>query len=239
MAKKPIASVARDFADVSRFLQDQGIIPKTPPPELIANAKKIHGATYSLILWRFRLKNLANHGQVFIDEIASDALQVLPQILMGYSKPAKILLRGMIENTVRHIYFSDHPIEFQRMNREVKWYLSVDDLFDYCKNHPAFLALEPDLDAINHLRTLYSTLSAGIHGRTVRDLEMKLALKKIRYVEAAAAQEAENLRRCTQAMNFLLAVFHCARMRKFQEEDQRIILRTLPPKAREFWRGCT
>ena len=65
---------------------------------MVRIARTIHGNTYSLILWRFRLRGLPEHAKVFIEEIASDALQILPQIMMGYSKTAKLLIRGISEN---------------------------------------------------------------------------------------------------------------------------------------------
>src|SRR5437868_8745607 len=136
MAKPAIQSVADDFSLVIEFLKARGIVPANPTASLVSNARRVHHATYSLILWRFRLKNLPEHGKVFVEEIASDALQVLPQVLMGYGKTAKLLIRGIVENTLRHLYFSDHPVEFARMNRDAKWYVRMDDLFDHIKGHP-------------------------------------------------------------------------------------------------------
>lgn len=126
MPPRPITSVNADFIDVVRLLHHRGLIPKTPPAPMVATARAIHGLTYSLILWKFQLHGLTEHGKVFIEEIASDALQILPQVLAGYSKTAKLLIRGVSENALRHIYFSDHLIEFIRMNREGKWYQTIE-----------------------------------------------------------------------------------------------------------------
>jgi hypothetical protein len=235
MARRPIPSVADDFASVISFLTDQGIVPTPAPAKLLENARRIHRATFSLILWRFRLTRIPQHGKVFIEEVASDALQILPQALMGYGKTAKLLTRGIIENTLRHLYFSDHPIEFERMNREKKWYVGSEDLFEYAKIHPAFLGTESRFDAINRLASLHSDLSAGIHGRQVQDLEMRVALKKIAYSQADAAKQAQLIERCAQSANFVLAVFHQERLAHFQTEDRRIILQTIPPRGRQVW----
>lgn len=235
MAKQAIPSVAADFALVMSFLKDRGVVPLAPSTTLVNSAKRIHQATYSLILWRFRLKNLSEHGKVFVEEIASDALQILPQVLMGYGKTAKLLTRGIVENTLRHLYFSDHPVEFARMNRDAKWYVRMDDLFDYARIHPTFLDAEKKFDAINRLSTLYSELSAGIHGRQVRDLEMRIALNKISYSDQAAGKEVQLVERCAAITNFLLAAFHHSKTVSFELEDRRIILRTMPPRARQAW----
>jgi hypothetical protein len=235
MAKRPIPSVAADFTSVVTFLTDQGIIPAAAPVKLLENARRIHRATFSLISWRFHLKHIPTHGKVFLEEIASDALQILPQMLMGYGKTAKVLIRGIVENTLRHLYFSDHPIEFERMNREQRWYVKMEDLFDYAKIHPAFLRTESKFDAISRLASLHSDLSAGVHGRQVQDLEMRVALKKIVYSQSDANKQTQLVERCTQSANFVLAVFHQERLAHFQPEDRRIILQTIPPRGRNVW----
>ncbi len=235
MARRPISSVADDFASVISFLTEHGIVPTTAPAKLLENAKRIHRATFSLILWRFRLTGIPNHGRVFVEEIASDALQILPQVLMGYGKTAKLLTRGIVENTLRHLYFSDHPVEFERMNREQKWYMNIESLLEYAKIHPAFLHTESKFDAISRLASLHSDLSAGVHGRQVQDLEMRLALKKIAYSQVEANKQTHLVERCAQSANFVLAVFHQERLAHFQLEDRRIILQTIPSRGRSVW----
>src|SRR5439155_355541 len=133
---------SEDFESVWSYFQARGIVPEQPTTDMRNGARRIHRATYSLILWRFRLKNIPDHGRVFIEEIASDALQVLPQSLMGYGKTTELLIRGIAENCLRHLYFIDHPIEFERMNRERKWFLSIEDLLKYPSTHPSFLGTE-------------------------------------------------------------------------------------------------
>jgi hypothetical protein len=121
------------------------------------------------------------------------------------------------------------------MNREGKWYLTVEQLWDYAKNHHDFAATEPKFDALGRVTSLYSQLSAGVHGRTVRDLEMRVALRKIAYDPVSAATDAESLRKCTEAVNFLIAIFQRERMQAFQLADRRLILRSMPTAARQVW----
>jgi hypothetical protein len=236
MATRPPQSLASDFSDVLAYLKELGLVPRAPGASLFDSARKIHRATYSLILWRFRLTGLPQHSRVFIEEIASDALQVLPQTLMGYNKATKFLIRGIVENVLRHVYFHDHPIEFGRMNRDAKWYLTMEKLFEYPLIHPLFIATEPRFDAINRLSSLYSELSAGVHGRKVKDLEMRRALNRIAYSEPETRRVTDLIERCAEAANFMLAMFHRGQLMYFQSDDRRIILRTIPPRARAIWR---
>jgi hypothetical protein len=238
MSRRPVPTVANDFSEALAYLIKTGAVAKSPSADLVANAKKIHQATHSLIVWRFRLKKLTDHSRMFVEEIASDALQILPQILLGYGKPAKLLTRGIIENVLRHVYFADHPIEFKKMNDHKKWYMTMDSLFEYAKTHPDLADLEAQYDAIAKLSSLYSSLSGGIHGRTVSDLEMRQALSKIKYDDVLARHHVTDVQACAAATNFILAVFHKDQMHRFQQEDKRAILRTMPPSARKLWRNC-
>ncbi len=233
MARRSIPALDAEFDNVMSFLRKRRIIPDCTPTTIIESAKRIHRVTHSLILWRFRLKGLPDHSRVFIEEIASDALQILPQALMGYGKTAKLLTRGIVENTLRHLYFSDHPVEFARMNSGTKWYLSIEDLFEYPKMIPEFVRFEIQFDALNRLSSLYSDLSAGVHGRTVKDLEMRIALNKIKCDGDSVVKQAALTERCGEAANGLLSLFHREKLRSFQPEDRQIILRTMPPRARK------
>ncbi|MBW3599147.1 MAG: hypothetical protein KY475_17990 [Planctomycetes bacterium] len=237
MAKSPAASVNSDFDGVLAFLKSHGIISESPSGSLVGLVRKMHRATYSLILWKFRLKRLPDHGKVFVEEIASDALQILPQSLMGYGKTTSLLTRGVVENAMRHLYFLDHRIEFERMNREQKWYLSAEELFQYPAWHPIFIDLEPKFDAVNRLKTLYGNLSASVHGRRVMDLETRTALSKITFEESAFKKHVTNAEACAAGVNFILAALHSPQFDGFQQEDRQIILYSMPPKARKALRG--
>ena len=141
MSVAVIPSVARDLTGVIKFLQSIHLIPASPSQEVKTAVKRLHRATYSLILWRFRLVGIQPHARPFIEEIASDALQILPHALAGYIKTPSLLTRGIIENTLRYLYFSDHPVEFQKMNSEKKWYLETKDLFEYAASHPCLASV--------------------------------------------------------------------------------------------------
>lgn len=233
MPREEIPSITRDLEGVVEFLRKTNLIPKSPGKEILIGVKKLHRATYSLILWRFRLQHIPHHGRPFIEEIASDALQILPQALAGYVKTTRLLTRGIIENTLRYLYFFDHPIEYQIMNRSEKWYLGTKELFEYAIKHPVLGTVEINFHAIEKLKSLYRDLSGSIHGRCVKDLEMRVALNKILFEQKALNQHVAFVERCAEAVNFLLFTFHVEKVRAFQQEDRRIILRSISPQGRQ------
>jgi hypothetical protein len=238
MAKTVLATAAdADCVAVVEYLKAQTMYPAAPSGVCVEKTREIHRLTHSLVLWRFRLKRIPDHGQVFIEEIASDAVQILPQLVTGFVKPFKLLARGFVENALRHIYFIDHRIEFEKMNRLPKWYVSVEELFDYALDHPSLRDAEKQFDAINKMKMLYADLSAAVHGRRVQDFQMKIALSKITYGDAMFTEEAKTLARCTEAVNYTLAAFHLTQFRSFGVADRKIILSTLSQTAKKALTG--
>ena len=155
--------------------------------------------------------------------------------MIGFSKTAKLLMRGVIENTLRHIYFSDHPIEFALMNRDRKWYMEMREMLDYAKEHPDYALSEPQFDAIAKLRSLYSELSGSVHGGKVANLEMRAALLQIKFDRAAATNEAIALEKVVEACNFMMAIYHREQLRRFADADRRAILQSMSRKARQVY----
>ena len=229
-------AITKDFDEVFEYLRTRLAIGGKLPGETVATAKRVHASAYSLITWKFRLRKIPKRGQIYLEEIASDAIQILPQVMFGFSKTAKLLMRGVIENTLRHIYFHDHPVEFTWANQAGKWYIAAAKMFEFLGSHPEFVLTEPKFDAIGQLSNLYSTLSAGVHGAAVRDLEMRTALKSIAFDQKRAEQDAELLHRCAAAANFLIAIYHHEQVGSFSVNNRRLIMRTLPLKARQVWK---
>lgn len=234
MARVAIPSLARDLEGVLVFLQGINLVPTHPGNELLVGIRKLHRATYSLILWRFRLRRIPPHARPFVEEIASDALQILPHALAGYVKTTNLLTRGIIESALRYIYFFDHPIEYQMMNSGRKWYMEPRELFEYANSHPGLAHVETKFGALAKLRSLYSDLSGSVHGGRVEDLEMRVALNKIVFEQKALDKHVAFIERCAEAVNFVLSTFHVEKVRAFQAEDRRIIMRSISAPGRQI-----
>ncbi len=238
MAKR-IRQIQSDFLDVLDFFTSKGIITSDPEPSIVPTAKRIHRLTYSLIWWRFRFSRGPQNQKVFLHELASDALQVLPQALMGYQKTTMFLVRGIVEHVIRHVYYSDHPIEFQRINLEKRWYIPIADHFTYLKTHPLYANIEKKFDAVGRLKNLHQELSLFVHGMKISHMEMRPGLRKIKLNQLIFARQADFIRRAAESSNFILAVFHKTGLLKLHPDDQKVVLLTFPPKARRVLAGLS
>lgn len=235
---KKVGQIQDDFNNVMDYFLKKGVLNTKTRKQFNSEAKTIHRLTYSLMWWRFQLsKPKLKNRYIFLWEISSDALQILPQSLMGYSKTTKLLIRGIIENTLRHIYYYDHPVEYQRLNLEKKWYLSINQLFDYLKQHPILYETEKRFDAISRLNNLYSELSNYVHGSKVKHLEMKPGLESIKPNLSNLQTIRRLIKRCVESTNFLIAIHHKNIFSKLQLDAKQIITLTMPQTARRVITG--
>lgn len=232
MSLKLPPQVSADFIEVCSHLRQRGILEDSVSNELTSHLRTIHRFLYSIILWRFRLKGINACGRPFLEEMASDALQVMPHVVMGFSKTSRLLVRGIIENALRHVYFNDHPVEFVRLNSPKKWFIQFKELVEYLRDHPHHESSAPWQACVGDLNSIYSELSVSVHGQKVSDLEMHSALAAICCTEKSAGAEVGYVRRASIATNSLLAIYHRRRFSSFAVEDRRIILRTLPRSTR-------
>ncbi len=235
--KTSLRQVDADFADVVTYLQKRGLIPPHPSSVFLVQLRQFHRSLYSLAWWRFHLPSKAAHRRVFVQEIASDAFQILPQSLMGYNKTTLLLVRSVIENVLRHVYYYDHEVEFEKLNEEADWYFAVRDLFPYVLGHPKFRDYEKKYDAICRLKNLYHELSAHVHGMKAIHLEMRAGLRSIVPDQATMQEHAALLKRCAEAANFLLVVFHRKVFQPKPDEETAPVMSVIPSKARRVIAG--
>ena len=150
-----------------------------------------------------------------------------------------VLVRGIVEHVIRHVYYSDHPIEFQRINLEKRWYIPIADHFTYLKTHPLYADTEKKFDAVGRLKNLHQELSLFVHGMKISHMEMRPGLRKIKLNPSIFARQADFIRCAAESSNFILAVFHRTALSKLPPDDQKVVLLTFPANARRVLAGLS
>jgi hypothetical protein len=229
-------AVEQDCKQVLAFLAKKGFVPSEISELFRGGVRRIHRSTYSICIWSHFL-NLPEHGQVYLNELASDAIQILPHSTMGFKKSSGLHTRGIIENLMRHVYFLDHRIEYQRQNLDLKWYMSAEQLFDYARNHPLFTQTEAKFNALGRLRQFYSEISAEVHGAKTVHLDQHTALKDLMLDMEIFKKQVVLTEKTVASVNFLLVVFHAERLIKIPANFQKVLFSTMPSRARQVAKG--
>lgn len=133
-------------------------------PELIesyARIASINALKIDLVDQRFP-KGAAH----FFFEAHNDLLLSHVNASFGSWRPALQSLRSFMENTLAAIYFSDHPIEFEKW-RDGKFSIPPKELREYISDHPRISNLSKELKLKDLMDREYSTLSKAVHGSNV------------------------------------------------------------------------
>lgn len=147
------------------------------------NFKKHHKSIYALalILTKLKKEEKDENKVVFLAEILSDLLTVTKLSFLGFENPALIVLRRAIENFYNHIYYTDHPVEYEHLNLGKNEYTPIDKLKLYFDTHPIFAGSEDgNLKEFNQsLFNEYQQLCKVVHSKGKDSMNLSKCLKDL------------------------------------------------------------
>lgn len=176
----PIDSCKDDFRELYKYFTETQNIHIPFDAENIDTVKKIHEKTYAYLILKSKL-NVRNHANIFLSEIQSDYLQLIPLLLKGYDKLVMILLRDILENILKFIYYFHHPIEFTLLEEKSKNYIFFEELIKYVCEHPNIKSHAVELNLLNRIKPKYSELSKYVHSKDVNYMHLIKYLKQIKF----------------------------------------------------------
>lgn len=199
--------------------------------------QKIHKVSYSLTLWGYIHKDSKNKSKYFLEEIRSDCVQAIPLILMGYKKSTSLLLRGVIENSLKYIYFYDHPIELYHYFNDEKNYIPMEDLYKYVYNHPIYIDRIEKFDFTNILRKMYREYSFVVHGKNMDSLQLYKSITEITFDKSFLLKCHGELKTLGSILNYMFALFYWEEFGTYKKEYKDIIFDNIEPKQKKILRG--
>jgi hypothetical protein len=191
----------------------------------LSSLRIIHKIVYSFLVWDSCIRKRNNCGKVFLHELRSDAIQSIPIVLGGYKKATALLLRGLVENTLRYIYYSNHPVEYTWLNSG--HYMQIKDLIDYAKKDPRFSSSERARESLDELWSTYTDISKYVHAQATKHMELVRAMEEIRFDHTFFKWYLQKLKKFGSLANLLLIMFNHDRYASFDPEFKRLLVRTV------------
>lgn len=231
--------LSSDFDDLKNHLIKESLITKNWDTQKIKALEEIHKVVYSFSLWDYNTpKPTSDNQKIFLNEIRSDTIQSIPLVLMGYKKPTLLLLRSTLENSLKHIYFFDHPVEFTWLTSpsKEKYFVSMDSLYEYIKSHPSLDKVN-EVDLIPKFKTEYSEISKYIHSRHRAYMQLKKSLSGICFDEQFFIDYSKKLKTLGSDINFLFVLFHKSRFEKFDYTHRDLIMETMNKEYKRVFAG--
>ena len=200
--------------------------------------RRVHGFAFSLGLWLSKVEEDKNPANIYLYEIRSDAIQLLPAIVLGNRRSLRLYERAHIEDILRYIFYHDHPIEHQLLQLEPKSYANLDVLFSWVKRHPLFRSdlgsLEPCLD---FLHSTYAELSRSVHTTTNNELELSSAVTLLHSPIEAATLELVKLQTIFESVTFLLSRFQKEIYLRFDLNERALVSQFLSKSQKKVLAG--
>lgn len=201
------------------------------PPLLSADENKklgqLHSALIPFVVIRHRSREETDAGSLFIQSMASDAVQVFPLLIGGFKKSIALSFRGILESALRYIYYIDHPIEYRKLVCAPFDYMKWSDLLDYASSHPDLLPYLANHDAIAEAKGMYSTLSKYVHGQSPDYSDINSYIVDYKYTPELLEWVLPLARSVAQSTVYLLLALSTRMLEKAPGEERRAVLGVL------------
>jgi len=192
---------------------------------------------FSFCLWPHEFEKSPLHQRIFLEELRSDVLQSFYMALTGFKKPVALLLRCAIEDALRHIFFYDHQVEFERMERTPSYYVNINELWSYIKKHPRLEELMDSTDSLNFLENYYAIFSRFVHSTTTAHMNLTKTLDQIQFDKEFFEQYSKQIINLAQNLHFILFYFYRKTLGHFDPPWKSFVLSMIPTNYREvIWK---
>ncbi|MBW1728200.1 MAG: hypothetical protein JRJ62_11615 [Deltaproteobacteria bacterium] len=214
------------------YLKNNNIYPLHYEKKIKKDVKEIHNHIYSICLWSNEFDEVPINQKIFLIQMRSDAIQSLYLSLLGFKKPVKLLLRGLIEDILNHLYYYDHKIEYERLETEPKYYQSNKYLWDYLKNQPRMKPIIEETETFSTLKQYYGDLSKYVHSSSSEYVEYINTIDKIYFEIDFFKQYKKEIINISCCINYLLYVFYKVNV-EYESELYNYIIKFIPDKYKK------
>jgi hypothetical protein len=188
--------------------------------------------------WAMAFSDQSEHARRFLEEAASDSVNLIALVSGGHRKSSFFLLRSYIENTLRHMYYWQHPVEYEVSCIRATSFITWKDLTAYLSSHPRLHSASYTADVLAGLGALYTELSLHVHSRRVQDSDLTRYLADVRFDEQTMRDVSDRLGRATSHLNCTLATMHRDTFQSLDPTQRSMIRRLMSPDLRrDFTRG--
>lgn len=192
-----------------------------------------HKSIYCLALILTKVESQYSDGNKidYLAEILSDCLIATKLLFLGFESSSLIVMRRAIENFYNHVFYFDHPIEYEHLNLGKNEYTPIDKLKLYFETHPIFKNVErqPITDYDQMLFNEYQQLCRVVHAKGLESMNLSKNLKDLKR-DFDIKPLLELFVRIEVYIVYLLFRFH--RSIKFTPAEISIIISAIPAEKR-------
>lgn len=221
-------TLEEDRKEIKAFFKKRSVYPDSQEADMDIAFKRAHKAVYGLCIWSHEFARSPIHQRVFLEELRSDILQSIHMALIGFKKPVALLLRSAIEDLLRHVYYYDHQIEFEKLERKPSSYVKINDLWQYAKKHPRLEKLFEKSKSIDLLENDYAVFSRFVHSSSTSHMNLTKSLSEIGFYEEFFKDYTEKVSVLAGNTHFVLFAFYEKALESFNPPWKSFLLDMIP-----------
>lgn len=227
-------ALEEDRNELEAFFKKRSAFPDTQGSDMIIAFKRAHKAVYGLCIWSHEFAHSPIHQRVFLDELRSDALQSIHMALIGFKKPVALLLRSVTEDLLRHVYYYDHQIEFEKLEKKPSSYVKTSDLWQYIKKHPRLEKLFEKSKSIDLLENYHAIFSRFVHSSSTTHMNLTKSLSEIGFEKEFFKDYVEKVSALAGTIHFVLFAFYEKALDSFNPPWKNFLIDMIYKPYRKF-----
>lgn len=212
-----------DFKEVTAFYKEH---PKASEVFATAPIRNTHNTVYSYLVLSGGIR-VTNDAWAFASEIRSDYLQMIPLMVTGHQKLLWILLRDVIENSLKFIYYYHHPIELELLEVKTKNYVSFEELSRYACEHPRLSQHAAKMNLLSRVKDFYSEYSRYTHSKDVNYMHLVRYLKEISFDATWSLEYSKQLKGVHSLISSMLILFSLDKWGRMGADEKRFVLSSM------------
>lgn len=209
-----------DFKDVQLLMKDKyGYESKN-----LKYFKKLHKSVFSIASFVYEINELDSERLDFLNEVRSDYIELLLCICLNIKKSSFLSTRSSIEHILSHIYYKEHPVEFEQLSSNPDPKITTQFFFDYIKKHPHLIKFKGILKNIQFLETEFHNLSKFIHGPSKNYLQLDKSIADKKFNKTEEETIIENIGKLSDHLLTILIIFHWDEFKTITSQKQTTIM---------------
>jgi hypothetical protein len=221
--------VDQDFEEMKNYLKRRAIIDDEWLDRNQSNLILLHNLVMTFLIWDHNFRKKDDNQRYFIGEVRSDCINGILAVLTGSKKSVNLILRGMVESTLNHFYYFDHPIEYEMLQsgNSNDDYLTFKELTNYIRKHPLMAICLKDTQVLERLDKCYKATSKFVHAQSPKFMQLSKALSEVSFDPIFFEWYVKKFQEVTSDLNVLLVLFHYEDFRAMQRDYRKLIMSQL------------
>lgn len=212
----------KSFDDVKKQMFEQ--YNYNPSSKQIKVFESLHKRIFCLCSLIYELSKIDKERMQFLSELHSDLILLLIVGPLGIKKAISLAIRSSIEDTLRHVYYKDHPIELLLLNESDDNRISDKEFFKYVEIHPLYRERNNFNKLLDYVLTMYHTHSKQLHSASLSYFSSLKVISDVSGDSDTLEELIKDIVSLSSCLLTIIIIFHNKEFMKLSFDKRKLLL---------------